>query len=159
MVDACPGDEETTELTFTVALGQEFGLAGCREGAVTIELRDPADGSVLEEYQATVGGIVEMVPTDGLGTPDMVSASYSEETEMVEVSWVVAANASGYIIIAINVNDISGDVVAVPLNDGDLEAWSHRQADSRSRPMTSTWLLRVVEAGFTLSDAARATVR
>ena len=31
---------------------------------------------------------------------------------MVEVSWVVAANASGYVIIAINVNDISGDVVA-----------------------------------------------
>ena len=33
----------------------------------------------------------------------------------------MAANASGYIIIVINVNDISGDVVAVPLNDGDLD--------------------------------------
>ena len=158
VVDACPGDEETTELTFTVALGQEFALAGCREGAVTIELRDPADGSVLEEYQATVGGIVEMVPTDGLGTPDMVSASYSEETGMVEVSWTVAANASGYIIIAINVNDISGDVVAVPLNDGDLEAWS---VGGLTTGQTYDVYVAATGSGgrFTLSDAARATVR
>ena len=40
------------------------------------------------------------------------------------MSWSKAANASGYIIIAINVNDISGNVVAVPLNDGDLETKS-----------------------------------
>ena len=158
VVDACPGDEETTELTFTVALGQEFALAGCREGAVTIELRDPADGSVLEEYQATVGGIVEMVPTDGLGTPDMVSASYSEETGMVEVSWVVAANASGYIIIAINVNDISGDVVAVPLNDGDLNT---QNLGGLTAGQTYDVYVAATGSGgrFMLSDAAQVTVR
>ena len=97
-----------------MALGQEFGLAGYREGAVTIELRNPADGSALEEYQATVGVIVEIMPMLGLGIPSMVSAFYSDQTGMVEVSWARAANASGYIIIAINVNDITGDVVAVP---------------------------------------------
>ena len=156
VADACPGDEETTELTFTVALGQEFGLAGCQEGAVTIELRDPTDGSVLEEYQATVGGIMEMMPTDGLGTPDMVSASYSEETGMVEVSWVVVANASGYIIIAINVNDISGNVVAVPLNDGDLDMWNLGGLTSGA-----TYDVYVAATGsggtFTLSAAAQVT--
>ena len=69
---------------------------------------------------------MEMMPLLGLGKPDMVSASYSDRTGMVEVTWTWAATASGYIIIiiAINVNDISGDVVAVPLNDGDLETWS-----------------------------------
>ena len=39
----------------------------------------------------------------------------------VEVSWTRAANASGYIIIAININDIGGDIGVVPLNDGELE--------------------------------------
>ena len=112
---------------------------------------------MLEEYQATVGSIMEMMPTDGLGTPDMVSASYSEETEMVEVSWVVAAKASGYIIIAINVNDISGDVVAVPLNDGDLETWS---VGGLSAGATYDVYVAATGSGgrFTLSDAVRVTV-
>ena len=39
----------------------------------------------------------------------------------LQVSWTKAANASGYIIIAINVNDVNRDVVAVVLNDGDLD--------------------------------------
>ena len=154
VADTCPEDEETTELTFTVALGQEFGLAGCQEGAVTIELRNQTDGSVLEEYQAAVDAIVEMMPATGLGTPDMVSASYSEETGMVEVSWTRAANASGYIIIAINVNDISGDVVAVPLNDGDLEVGSIGGLSPGS-----TYDVYVAATGsggrFRLSEAAR----
>ena len=113
---------------------------------------------MLEEYQATVGSIMEMMPTDGLGTPDMVSASYSEETGMVEVSWVVAANASGYIIIAINVNDISGNVVAVPLNDGDLDMWNLGGLTSGE-----TYDVYVAATGsggmFTLSDAARVTAK
>ena len=157
VVDSCPEEGEAMPLVFTVLLGQEFALAGCREGEVSIELQNPEGGGVLEEYQTTVGGIVEMVPTDGLGTPDMMSASYSEETGMVEVSWTAAANASGYIIIAINVNDISGDVVAVPLNDGDLETWSVGGLSAGE-----TYDVYVAATGnggrFTLSDAVRVTV-
>ena len=59
------------------------------------------------------------------------------------MSWTKTANASGYIIIAINVNDISGNVVAVPLNDGDLERWAI-DGLSPERPMTSMWPLRVL---------------
>ena len=51
--------------------------------AATIELRNPADGSALEEYQATVGVIVEIMPMPGLGIPSMVSAFYSDQTGMV----------------------------------------------------------------------------
>ena len=157
VVDACPGDEETTEFTFTVPLGQEFALAGCREGEVSIELRNPEDDSLLKEYQATVGMIMEMMPTDELGTPDMVLASYSEETGLVEVSWTKAANAFGYIIIAINVNDINGDVVAVPLNDGDLEMESIGRLSAGA-----TYDIYVAATGsrgsFTLSEPARVSV-
>ena len=100
---------------------------------------------------------MDMMPTDGLGTPDMVSASYSNLTEMVEVLWTRAANASGYIIIAINVNDISGDVVAVPLNDGDLNT-----QNLGGLTAGATYDVYVAATGsggrFTLSDAVRVTV-
>ena len=77
----------------------------------------------------------------------------------MEVSWVVAANAFGYIIIiAINVNDISGDVVAVPLNDGDLETESIGGLSPGA-----TYDIYVAATGsrgkFTLSEAVRVTVR
>ena len=75
----------------------------------------------------------------------------------MEVSWVVAANAFGYIIIAINVNDISGDVVAVPLNDGDLET-----QDLGGLTAGQTYDVYVAATGsrgkFTLSEPARVTL-
>ena len=94
----------------------------------------------------------------GLGIPSMVSAFYSDQTGMVEVSWTRAANASGYIIIAINVNDITGDVVAVPLNDGDLETWS---VGGLTTGQTYDVYVAATGSGgrFTLSEAARVTVR
>ena len=63
-------------------------------------------------------------PPSGLGTATSVRAEPTGRSGEVAVSWSKASNASGYIIIAINVNDISGNVVAVPLNDGDVDMWN-----------------------------------
>ena len=140
----------TPRYQYTLQLKSEAGIAVIEQSAAgrTLAVQPPASSDA----------IMEMMPMLELGTPDMVSALYSEETGMVEVSWVVAANASGYIIIAINVNDISGDVVAVPLNDGDLEAWS---VGGLTTGQTYDVYVAATGSGgrFTLSDAARATVR
>ena len=76
----------------------------------------------------------------------------------LHVSWTKAANASGYIIIAINVNDVNGDVVSVPLNDGDLETWN---IGGLTRGATYDIYVAATASGGrnTLSDAARVTAQ
>ena len=75
---------------------------------------------VVEQSDET--GVAPTSPE--LGTATGVRVEPTGQSGEVAVSWTKAANASGYIIIAINVNDISGNVVAVPLNDGDLDMWN-----------------------------------
>ena len=92
-----------------------------------------------------------------LGNPTGLTATVASQSGEVSLSWTPAANASGYIIIAINVNDISGDVVAIPLNDGGLET-------SLVSGLTSgaTYDVYVAATGtggkFTLSEPARVTL-
>ena len=76
----------------------------------------------------------------------------------LHVSWTKAANASGYIIIAINVNDVNGDVVSAPLNDGDLETWN---IGGLTRGATYDIYVAATASGGrnTLSDAARVTAQ
>ena len=75
----------------------------------------------------------------------------------MEVSWTRAANTFGYIIIAINVNDTAGDVVAVPLNDGDLEG-----ASVGGLSPGATYDMYIAATGsrgrFTLSEPVRVSV-
>ena len=158
VADACPAEGGETPLAFTVLLDQEFGLGGCREGEVSIELRNAEDGSVLGEYRATVGVITEEEEaSDELGMPEGVSAAYAEESGLVEVWWSVAANASGYIIIAINIDDINNDVVAAVLNDGDLETGSI--GGLRPGASYDVYVAATGSRGrFTLSEAVRVLV-
>ena len=96
VADVCPAEEVVTPLVFTVPLGQEFGLAGCREGAVTIELHNPEGDAVLQQYQAKVSALTEDLPTT---RPSMVSASYSAETGVVEVTWTPDADAQQHWVV------------------------------------------------------------
>ena len=108
---------------------------------------------VVEQSDET--GVAPTSPE--LGTATGVRVEPTGQSGEVAVSWTAAANASGYIIIAINVNDISGDVVAVPLNDGDLETWS---VGGLSAGETYDVYVAATGSGgrFTLSEAARVSV-
>ena len=64
---------------------------------------------------------VMMAPMmDELGTPTGVVFGFNEGGAL-QVSWTKAANAAGYIIIAVNTNDVNNDVVVAITNDGDDE--------------------------------------
>ena len=57
----------------------------------------------------------------------------------------------------INVNDVNGDVVSVPLNDGDLETWNIGWTDSRSDLRHSMLPLRLVAVGTRSPTRLRVT--
>ena len=120
-----------------------------------------ADGSVAcwgsnGLGQSTPPAELTQTPSS-LGNPTGLTATAASQSGEVSLRWTPAANASGYIIIAINVNDISGDVVAIPLNDGGLET-------SLVSGLTpgATYDVYVAATGtggtFTLSEAARVTL-
>ena len=52
----------------------------------------------------------DRTPPTELGAATGVTVTPASQSGEVEVSWTRAANASGYIIIAININDIGGDI-------------------------------------------------
>ena len=97
-------------------------------------------------------------PPSKLGTATGVRVEPTGQSGEVAVPWSKAANASGYIIIAINVNDISGDIVAVPLNDGGLEM---RNVGGLTAGETYDVYVAATSSGgrFTLSAAARVTAK
>ena len=128
-------------------------------GAHTCGLR--ADGTAVcwgsnRDGESTPPAELTQTPSS-LGNPTGLTATVASQSGEVSLSWTPAANASGYIIIAINVNDISGDVVAIPLNDGGLET-------SLVSGLTSgaTYDVYVAATGtggkFTLSEPARVTL-
>ena len=120
-----------------------------------------ADGSVVCWGRNNYGQLTppaELTQTPSpLGNPTGLTATAASQSGEVSLRWTPAANASGYIIIAINVNDISGDVVAIPLNDGGLET-------SLVSGLTpgATYDVYVAATGtggaFTLSEPARVTL-
>ena len=114
---------------------------------------------MLQEYQATVGVTAVKMPTDELGTADMVSASYSEETGLVEAYWTRAANANGYFVYAINTDlgKINTDyVIAVADEDDDtVRLIGLTRGDTYDIYVAATGS----RGKFTLSEAARVTVR
>ena len=100
---------------------------------------------------------MEMPMMDELGTAMDVIDGFNRGGSL-QVSWTKAANASGYIIIAINVNDVNGDVVSVPLNDGDLETWN---IGGLTRGATYDIYVAATASGGrnTLSEAVRVTAQ
>ena len=103
------------------------------------------------------GGTTPTVPGGELGTVTDVITGFNRGGAL-QVSWTKAANASGYIIIAINVNDVNRDVVAVVLNDGDLDT----QNISGLTPGATydIYVAATASGGMnTLSDAARVTAK
>ena len=100
---------------------------------------------------------MEMPMMDELGTAMDVIFGVNRGGSL-QVSWTKAANASGYIIIGINVNDVNGDVVSVPLNDGDLETWN---IGGLTRGATYDIYVAATASGGrnTLSEAVRVTAQ
>ena len=80
-------------------------------------------GMMRVEHTFTFGTAV--TPGDMLGTPMGVTTGFNRGGAL-QVSWTKAANAAGYIIIAININDVNNDVVTDVTNDGDDENWNIR---------------------------------
>ena len=80
-------------------------------------------GMMRVEHTFTFGAAV--TPGDMLGTPMGVTTGFNRGGAL-QVSWTKAANAAGYIIIAININDVNNDVVTDVTNDGDDENWNIR---------------------------------
>ena len=112
---------------------------------------DPSDGMAM----ATTMMATTMM--DELGTVTDVITGFNRGGAL-QVSWTKAANASGYIIIAINVNDVNNDVVAVVLNDGDLDT---RNISGLTPGETYDIYVAATGSGgtFTLSAAAQVTAK
>ena len=109
-------------------------------------------GPASDVANATTDG----TPPTELGTATGVTVTTTGQSGEVEVSWTRAANAFGYIIIAININDIGGFIGVVPLNDGGLEAGKMGGLNPGA-----TYDVYVAATGsrgkFTLSQPARVT--
>ena len=103
-----------------------------------------------------VNATTDGTPPTELGTATGVTVTPTGQSGEVEVSWARAANATGYIIIAININDIGGDIGVVPLNDGGLDT-----GKMGGLSPGATYDIYVAATGsrgkFTLSDPARVT--
>ena len=112
------------------------------------------------EYSDGMAMATTMMATtmiDELGTVTDVITGFNRGGAL-QVSWTKAANASGYIIIAINVNDVNNDVVAVVLNDGDLDT---RNISGLTPGATYDIYVAATASGGrnSLSDAARVTAK
>ena len=128
---------------------------GAGEATITVTATDMDGESAMQTIMVTVMMATTMM--DELGTVTDVTAN-SFPGGALQVSWTKAANASGYIIIAVNVNDVNGDVVAVPLNDGDLDTWNIPGLTPRAT--YDIYVAATASGGRnTLSDAARVTAK
>ena len=79
------------------------------------------NSSGMGDYSDMAMAMTMMAPMmDELGTPTGVVFGFNEGGAL-QVSWTKAANAAGYIIIAVNTNDVNNDVVVAITNDGDDE--------------------------------------
>ena len=152
----------------------EVNLDSSGIGSFTILLREDAPvGSIITiNVSSTIGGVLLQGSTmvtygEAGGTPTVPGAELGTVTDVItgfnrggalQVSWTKAANASGYIIIAINVNDVNRDVVAVVLNDGDLDT---RNISGLTPGATYDIYVAATASGGknTLSDAARVTAK
>ena len=117
-----------------------------------------ASGTMEQQHDVTFGAASTTPgPTDELGMVTDVVTGFNRGGSL-QVSWTKAANASGYIIIGINVNDVNGDVVSVPLNDGDLETWN---IGGLTRGATYDIYVAATASGGrnTLSEAVRVTAQ
>ena len=116
-------------------------------------------GTITATKAVTYGeaGSTPTVPGAELGTVTDVITGFNRGGAL-QVSWTKAANASGYIIIAINVNDVNNDVVAVVLNDGDLDT---QNISGLTPGATYDIYVAATASGGrnTLSDAARVTAK
>ena len=81
------------------------------------------EGGMETQHEVTFGAAD--TTGDMLGTPMDVTTGVNRGGAL-QVSWTKAANAAGYIIIAININDVNNDVVTDVTNDGDDENWNIR---------------------------------
>ena len=144
------GDSEITTTTYgsvrVAVRSRDAEVIGADDGTVMLDKKGQAMFSVLLREDAVVGSQITVnvsttiadkslqnntvvtyserdtptVPDGELGTVTDVITGFNRGGAL-QVSWTKAANASGYIIIAINVNDVNNDVIAVVLNDGDLD--------------------------------------
>ena len=105
--------------TFSILLRED-----APEGtSITVNVSAVVGTATLQDSTVVVygeAGGTPTVPGGELGTVTDVITGFNRGGAL-QVSWTKAANASGYIIIAINVNDVNNDVIAVVLNDGDLD--------------------------------------
>ena len=146
-------------------------IAGATNDRVNIDAQGMAMFSVVFSEDARQGPILINVSAliAGEAMQDSITVTYGEAgvTDVItgfnrggalQVSWTKAANASGYIIIAINVNDVNNDVVAVVLNDGDLDT---RNISGLTPGATYDIYVAATASGGrnTLSDAARVTAK
>ena len=138
---------EVDDMGMVTITGVAAGMA-----TITVTATD-ADGSGMSASQE----IMVTVAEPELGTPMDVITGFNRGGAL-QVSWTKAANASGYIIIAININDVSGDVVAVVLNDGDLD--TQNISGLTIGETYDIYVAATASGGMnTLSEAARVTAK
>jgi hypothetical protein len=117
------------------------------------------------EYSDGMAMATTMMATmmDELGTAMGVAFGFNEGGAL-QVSWTKAANAAGYIIIAVNTDDVNNDVVVATTNDGDDETWN---MSGLTRGATYQVYVAATGSGvdeegnakFTLSAQAEVTIR
>jgi hypothetical protein len=152
----------------------EVNLDSSGIGSFTILLREDAPvGSIITiNVSSTIGGVLLQGSTmvtygEAGGTPTVPDGELGTVTDVItgfnrggalQVSWTKAANASGYIIIAININDVNGDIVTDVTNSGDDENWNIR---GLTRGATYDIYVAATASGGrnTLSESVQVTAR
>ena len=92
------------------------GFAGDRGGRRVAEVQ-------RKSYGAEVGSgdsVTPETPATDLGVATGVSVGPLNSGGTLQVNWTKAANATGYIVVAVNTANVA-DVGAIPVNGGDIE--------------------------------------
>ena len=138
-------------------------ITGVAEGmaTITVTATDMDRESAMQTIMVTVMMATTMM--DELGTAMDVIFGVNRGGAL-QVSWTKAANATGYVIIAVNTNDVNNDVVVAATNDGDDETWNMSGLTRGATyqvyvAATGSGVNEAGNAKFTLSAPGEVTIR
>ena len=123
------------------------GFAGDRGGRRVAEVQRKSYGA----EEASGDSVAPQTPATDLGVATGVSVGPLNSGGTLQVNWTKAANATGYIVVAVNTANVA-DVGAIPVNGGDIET-----VNISGLTVGATYDIYVVataKGGFVFPDAA-----
>ena len=123
------------------------GFVGDRGGRRVAEVQRKSYGA----GEGSGDSVAPQTPATDLGVATGVSVGPLNSGGTLQVNWTKAANATGYIVVAVNTANVA-DVGAIPVNGGDIET-----VNISGLTVGATYDIYVVataKGGFAFPDAA-----